>query len=123
MSSASDLYRRAKSAQWEAERGGFTNTAAALAAIAEMLAAEAGLDPWVIPESYGPPAPWPPDAPPLPHRDPSAHERRGPLQRLEPHASLSKPLTERPRPFPRGARDPARPPPATRSSSPPGEHS
>lgn len=39
-----DLYRQARAAQEQAERGGFSGTATALAAIAEMIALEAGVN-------------------------------------------------------------------------------
>ena len=100
MSSASDPYRRAKIAQWKAERGGFTNTAAAFAAIAETLAREAGLEPWTIPEGAGGPIPRPPGGPFLPHgRRPLAHVvapaiLRGSAMRLPPASTPSALLPE-----------------------------
>ena len=48
MNEPNDLYRQAKIAQRQAERGGFIGTATALANIAEMIILEAGVDAEVI---------------------------------------------------------------------------
>ena len=62
MNEPNDLYRQTKIAQRQAERGGFIGTATALAAIAEMLVLEAGVDPEVIVQ-FTPLGPTPPMGP------------------------------------------------------------